>query len=731
MKISDLDDVKSISAYLGRIKAEPRSLRTAVVRETFGAYWKDIAVIRFKMTPDGIELLAPEGFEPTKEELQAIRSETAGAKWPAPKLLDRIIDPPDLWKNAHEKDQFVFRNIEGKIVMLQVRVERKGDKRYVPITYWDDEVWRHMEPEGPLPLYNEHLLKDASTVFIHEGAKAAKYCQWIVDRETPEACEALANHPWGPELSGTVHLGWIGGALSPYRTNWSIINQSGARRVFIVADNDPSGKSSVPDIAQQLRVPTFSIEFWDEWPGSFDLADPFPEKMFNDMDGARYYIGPGFRDCVRPATWATDLRANAKGKPTPVLRDAFRDMWAYVEEAELYVCLEIPTIRYTEKVFNNVLSAFSHTSNTTALLNRKYKGKMMSLGYNPGFSGLIYTDDKKSKINLHTPTTIRAVEGDAEPWLALLKHLFPSEREEREVARWCATLIARPDIRMEYALLLVSERQGIGKTTLAATVLAPLVGMSNVSFPSESDIVNSDFTGWIANKRLIIVSEIYAGHSWKAYNKLKSHITDLNITVNEKYQKPYQTDNWAHIIASSNSRRALKMEDDDRRWFYPKLTEDLWPRDKWTAFRSWLAGGGHSIIKAWAQEFDDYVQPGERAPMTELKKEAIEDSLTDHQKDARAIAQMMADHEDPVSVSLREMYQYLKANASGRMYDREYEIKRAMQMAGLKVWDGRLKIRGRMDYVLYNDKLDLPKGEESKTLREHLNAISGWIDGDM
>ena len=100
--------------------------------------------------------------------------------------------------------------------------------------------------------------------------------------------------------------------------------------------------------------------------------------------------------------------------------------------------------------------------------------------------------------------------------------------------RWCATLIARPDIRMQYGVLLISETQGVGKGTLGEKILLPLVGKHNVVVPSEK-VVTGKFTGWVAHKRLAVVHEIYAGYSSKAYDELKSIITDQYIEVEMKF----------------------------------------------------------------------------------------------------------------------------------------------------------------------------------------------------
>ena len=106
-----------------------------------------------------------------------------------------------------------------------------------------------------------------------------------------------------------------------------------------------------------------------------------------------------------------------------------------------------------------------------------------------------------SAINLHIPSQIKPAMGDPAPWIEFLSYVFPMESERKNVERWCATLIARPERRMEYGLLLVSEAQGIGKTTLGSEVLGKLVGDHNVGYPSEKTITDGTFTDWIANKR--------------------------------------------------------------------------------------------------------------------------------------------------------------------------------------------------------------------------------------
>lgn len=731
--ISGLNDIAPVREYLKRIGAEPRSLKTAVVRENHGKYWKDIAIIRFHK--DGT-VDAPTDYEPTEDEQGAIKAACATVQWPEVSPLHAIVDPPDEIRTAPKGTVFEFRNEENLIVMVQVRRDLPdGGKVYLPWTYWSDGQWRRAEPEGPLPLYNAHKLKEAGIVFIHEGAKAAAAVQKMVDGKSPADKKALVAHPWGRELANAVHLGWIGGALSPTRTDWSCLQKAGIKKAIIVADNDAPGKRAVPAIAKQLRIPTYAIQFTEQFPVSFDLADPFPEQMFGEVEGVRYYNGPAFQSLLYPATWATDIIKPEKGKAYAALRESFKGTWAYIEDLDLFVCKEDPTRMLSQQVLDKSIAAFSDVQETGRLILRTHQDKIVRVCYRPDIPHTIVEHNDKHAINLHVPSTIKAEKGNPAPWLEFLSYLFPNKRERSAAERWLATLIARPEVRIGYGMLLVSEKQGVGKTTLGSNVLAPLVGRHNVGHPSEAD-VNSDYNGWIALKRLVLIQEIYSGSNWKAYNALKSVITDQEVSVNQKYQRQYVIENWAHVLACSNSMRALKMENDDRRWFYPEVTEVPWKPAQFASFRNWLQNGGLQIIRWWAENYGDYVGPGERAPMTDRKKELIDGSRSEAQREAVAIAETVVDREDPLAIVLKDVVRWCHQQAHGRVYEQDYELKRTMVEAGMIPIKKRLKVAQRLEYVMVNPALARQiEGVEDESvgplIRQHIKRCGELMEGAM
>jgi hypothetical protein len=114
-------------------------------------------------------------------------------------------------------------------------------------------------------------------------------------------------------------------------------------------------------------------------------------------------------------------------------------------------------------------------------------------------------------INTYVPSDIKPRDGHAAPWEQFLRHLIPDEKDRKHFERWFMTLVSCPHAKMKYGVLLISEQQSIGKSTLGEKILRPLVGEHNVSIVSESEIVDSNFNGLTAHKRLSITHEIYQG----------------------------------------------------------------------------------------------------------------------------------------------------------------------------------------------------------------------------
>jgi hypothetical protein len=743
MNIETLNDLPNTSEYLRRINAEPRSMQKAVVREEHSTgYWLDVAIIKFDKK-GGVE--APVGYGPTEAEQEKITLEFAGIDWPETVFIDmNDREMPRMVTEAPSENVFVFKDVDGNIIMVQVRKEQKGKKSYIPVTKWSDGKFRFLEPEGRLPLFGMENLKQHSTVLIVEGAKVARYVQWLSDGATPEARKAREDHPWGRALTNLCVLGWCSGALSPARTDWEPIRKHGITRAYVSLDNDSVGREALRTISKNLRCVTHSIEFTDDWPMSADLYDPFPEKYFKEIDGKKYYTGPTFNECTHPATFMTDKVPNPEDpkKELIVLRHHARGLWHYIEETESFCYIEKPDIVRKPDALDAMIKPFYDGKKISELLLNTFNGRITTFDYLPETTARKVISNGRPVINLYTPSNVEPRSGDYGPWLEFLEQLFPIERERHLVMRWIATLYAKPEVRMIYALLLVSSETGTGKSSLG-NIIAQLVGVHNTSFPSESTLAEP-YNNWIARKRAVICNEIYSGASFKMFNKLKDLITEPTITLRQMYRDGIDMRNWAHFVLCSNSFQPLKLDEKDRRIFAPTVTETRWPDEKWEAFHNWIAAGGIQIIAHWCVNFGDYVKPGERSPMTERKQEMIESSRSKASVRAEELSGLMNDYGQPVALADKSIKGWLENITKERVYESELEIRKLMTKAGAtefkclvdgKLKNERLSFESQMANVLLSrsaaERLEnvIDTGERREYVRSILkrpNEILNW-----
>lgn len=626
--------VPPLAAYLARVGAEELNFRRYMVKDYRGGanYYVERSLIR--IDHDGTIKCSREEHAPSDSEVVAIRD--ALSKVELPRSVSVPLKEAEDHARSRGGDCFFFPNRadSNKIVLVRERVEKDdGNKAHVPWCYWSDGRWRSMEPDGFLPFWKPPVDRKRPRKMIHEGEKAARYVDRLL--HDPLLEREKASHPWSDELDSYEHWGMIGGALAPHRTDYTELRRESPLEVVYVCDRDYAGESALQDVSRYYGDSMLGIFFGDKFSESWDMADGIPPTFYAGKGKKKRYVGPALRDLVIPATRATELLPNpsGKGRRVPVLKRAFKEEWLHCIKPEVFVHKDWPHEMWTLPEFNNKVRPFSDVDDTARLLKGDAASKSAVLKYDPSLPPGVYsTGDEGRYINTHRQSIIKAEEGDATPWVEFTNHLVPDHHDRTELLRWCATLISKPDVRMTYGVLLISEQQGVGKGTLGEKILAPLVGETNVSYPSEQEIVDSNFNYWLAHKRLAVVHEIYAGHSQKAYNRLKSLITDRYVTVSKKYMANYDMENWIHMYANSNSMRAIQLTMEDRRWLLPRVTETKRTAEYWTTFNRWLRDeGGLSKIKYWCSEWlktNQAVERGADAPWTTLKKEVIEEGYS-------------------------------------------------------------------------------------------------------
>jgi hypothetical protein len=680
VRVSPLYESTHHREWLAAKKAEARSPTIAVVRSvrTDGT-WEDVEIIKFNA---GVPEVA--GLEPA--EVTAFRDAYAAVKIGVAKSADLDGAPPDATNaeiaealrmppEAREGEVFFFRDAGGAVVFAHQRVEVDGRKVYVAwhLREIDGEpVWFASEPEGPLPLYGADRLPGAGgkVVVIHESARAAEFGQRIADGHEPD-------HIWAEELAGTVNAGWIGGALNVERIDWAPVNNALASRVVIVADNDEEGCAAVPKIAKALFLPTYAICFHNAFPKGFDMAEPYPEAARLTHDGKRKPLHLQRLSIMeRFATWATDIyHLPGSTKRHFRVRRPFAREVAYIKTLDRYVVRSQPDHLFKPMEFDRTFRAYSDTSQLSGTVVEDAETIFDKLTFKPGnMSREVMLPNGSKAINTWQPSLIPRRRGDTSLFEGFMRYLVPGEEDRLNLLRLIATMVARPSQRIIFSVLLISIAEGVGKNTLTDAILKPLVGEHNTSVVGESGITGS-FNGWAANKRLVIVPEIYEGHSFTTANKLKSIVTDDEIMVNEKNQPSYNLDNHITFFACSNSMEALKIAEVDRRWFVPGLTDTPAPRELFVKLHAALASGDLlPAIMDWAHTYGHYVEGGETAPGSAMKAEVIagsrgstDASLKNLIRLAQSASVAADEHGEPVAYRARLKEMMGKLPTDGRM----------------------------------------------------------------
>jgi hypothetical protein len=216
--ISTLDQMPAVRSYLRRVGAKPVSFLAATIEGTANGYPLVTGRVTFNRVGEVKAWGAVEA--PTEAEAIAIREEfgraDAAGELPRPVTLTALAELPE-GVSLHDPNVFVCHDFAGQIAMIHQRYEtRDGGKGFIPWTRWSDGQWHQMEPED-MPFYGLPGHEEKSTLFVHEGAKAACRVRAILRGEME------ARFPWREEVRWGHHIAWLGGVHAVDRSDWQAL----------------------------------------------------------------------------------------------------------------------------------------------------------------------------------------------------------------------------------------------------------------------------------------------------------------------------------------------------------------------------------------------------------------------------------------------------------------------------------------------------------------------------
>jgi hypothetical protein len=196
--------------------------------------------------------------------------------------------------------------------------------------------------------------------------------------------------------------------------------------------------------------------------------------------------------------------------------------------------------------------------------------------------------------NLYRPPTLEPGDGSkAGPWIEHVRYLFGDDAEH--IIRWCAQRVQHSEIKINHALLLGSESQGIGKDALEPVKRA--IGPWNFGEVNPQQLLGR-FNSFL--KRVILrvneVRDLGDVNRYQFYNHTKAFTASPPdvLRVDEKHLQEYSILNCVGIILTTNYKTTgIYLPPDDRRHFvaWTHLTPQDFSYGYWNRLFKWYDAG--------------------------------------------------------------------------------------------------------------------------------------------
>ena len=191
------------------------------------------------------------------------------------------------------------------------------------------------------------------------------------------------------------------------------------------------------------------------------------------------------------------------------------------------------------------------------------------------------------------------------------------------IISWLAGLVTNLTGINRVALLMVSA-QGTGKNTLG-DFMKLILRPCNVATVEGIEGVVGRFNTQVQNKRLIVMNELCSTKDEfrNNFDKIKPIISDATITIEPKGVNKYELDNIANLIAFTNHKDAVSLEESDRRWATFNMSDiyrnnsEYFDRIRDICFTQDVANQFYTYL------LDFPAVNLSKIPMTELKKNMI------------------------------------------------------------------------------------------------------------
>lgn len=186
--------------------------------------------------------------------------------------------------------------------------------------------------------------------------------------------------------------------------------------------------------------------------------------------------------------------------------------------------------------------------------------------YVPKNSQKVIFSQGTASVNTWSPPTYRSMRGvEDHAFERFLKYVIPIDKDREVLLDWLAWSLQNEDKKPSWAVMLYSEKQGTGKSTLA-DVMKALFGNQNTGRINGVNKLVGRFNKEVLDNKLVIVEEVEVKRGSPQANRLKSLVTEDSTMVEAKNMPIYLQDIYCAFLMTTN-HLPLWLEESDRRFF--------------------------------------------------------------------------------------------------------------------------------------------------------------------
>lgn len=254
-----------------------------------------------------------------------------------------------------------------------------------------------------------------------------------------------------------------------------------------------------------------------------------------------------------------------------------------------------------------------------------------------GAMGLTYAPGEDQQLLRHGSTYwnswhgwgAEAEEGDVQPFLDLLDHIFTGADEAKQwFLQWCAYPIQYPGTKLFTSALIWGVKHGTGKSLIGYT-LGAIYG-KNFTELNQKDLYDG-FNEWAENKQFVMGDDVTGSDKRHDSDQLKKFITQKELRLNIKHVQSFTVPDCINYYFTANGPTALFLEDDDRRSFVHEVTVGAQEESFYMDYSLWLESNGPAALHYYLKNHVDVTgfNPAAPAMRTEAKERMIADVRSD------------------------------------------------------------------------------------------------------